>query len=324
MKLNDIIQALSRGRVAVLGDLICDRFIHGEVDRISPEAPVPVMRAKYEELRAGGAANTAHNVIALGGKAEAFGIVGDDDNGRELVEQMRAFGAGTAGVAAVAGRPTTLKTRMVAQSQQLLRVDEEVTDPIDRSVEDGILGAMAAAVGNCDVLVISDYDKGVLTERLARKAIALFRSAGKRVVCDPKPANIPHFMGVSLLTPNRQEALLAVGITRVEADSLEIAARTIRETVESDAVAITAGAEGIHLLVGEEFLHLPAESVEVYDVVGAGDTVCATIALALAVGASYQEAAALANYAGGIVVGKLGLATVSAEELRKRLGGAVG
>lgn len=308
-------------RVAVLGDLICDRFIYGEVGRISPEAPVPVMRAEREEFRAGGAANVAHNIVALGGTAEAFGIIGDDANARVLLERMHAFGSGTQGIITISGRPTTIKTRLVAQSQQLLRVDEETTEDIDTRAEDSILGAMKTALGECQVLVISDYDKGVLTPRLAQEAIALYRGAGKQIVCDPKPANIPLFKGASLLAPNRNEAFLAAGIARLEADSLEVAARRIRKTVEGEAVAITAGADGIYLLAGEDFTHIPAEGVEVYDVVGAGDTVCATIALALAAGADYVEATTLANYTAGIVVGKLGLATVTPEELKARLEG---
>lgn len=321
MKLNELIDAMREGRVAVLGDLICDRFIYGEVGRISPEAPVPVMRAGREEFRAGGAANVVHNIIALGGAAEAFGIIGDDANARMLLEHMYSFGSGTQGIITVSGRPTTIKTRLVAQSQQLLRVDEEVTEAIDARAEDSILGAMKSTLEECQVLVVSDYDKGVLTERLAREAIALYRGAGKRVICDPKPANIPHFKGVSLLTPNRNEAFLAAGIARVQPDSLEVAARRIRDMVESDAVAITAGADGIYLLADDDFTHIPSEGIEVYDVVGAGDTVCATIALALAAGADYVEATTLANYAAGIVVGKLGLATVSGGELKVKVAG---
>jgi rfaE bifunctional protein kinase chain/domain len=321
VKLEKLIDAMDGCRVAVLGDLICDRFIYGEVGRISPEAPVPVMRAQREEFRAGGAANVVHNIVSLGGAAEAFGIIGDDANARVLLERMHSFGSGTQGIITISGRPTTIKTRLVAQSQQLLRVDEEITEAIDTRAEDSILGAMKTTLAECQVLVISDYDKGVLTPRLAQEAIALYRGAGKRVVCDPKPANIPLFKGVSLLTPNRNEAFLAAGIARLEADSLEVAARRIRKTVEADAVAITAGADGIYLLAGEDFTHIPAEGVEVYDVVGAGDTVCATIALALAAGADYVEATTLANYAAGIVVGKLGLATVGAEELKKRVVG---
>jgi len=321
VKLEEFIDAMGGSRVAVLGDLICDRFIYGEVGRISPEAPVPVMRAGREEFRAGGAANVVHNIIALGGAAEAFGIIGDDNNARMLLEHLHSFGSGTQGIITVSGRPTTIKTRLVAQSQQLLRVDEEVTEAIDTRAEDSILGAMKTTLEECQVLVISDYDKGVLTERLAREAIALYRGAGKQVICDPKPANIPHFKGVSLLTPNRNEAFLAAGIARVQPDSLEVAARRIRDVVESDAVAITAGADGIYLLAGDDFTHIPSEGIEVYDVVGAGDTVCAIIALALAAGADYVEATTLANYAAGIVVGKLGLATVSAEELKARLAG---
>jgi D-beta-D-heptose 7-phosphate kinase/D-beta-D-heptose 1-phosphate adenosyltransferase len=321
MALSTIIGQMAGRRVAVLGDLICDRFIYGEVDRISPEAPVPVMRAKSEEILAGGAANVAHNVVTLLGRADIFGIVGDDADGRKLMETMHGFGAGVGGVLTVSGRPTTVKTRMVAQTQQLMRLDYEVTGAIDARAEDSLLASLKLAAQECDLLVLSDYDKGVLTKRLAQDAIAVFKAAGKRTVCDPKPANIPHFSGVSIMTPNRMEALLATGINRVEPHSMETAGRMLQSAVGCEAVAITAGADGIYLLAGETYTHIPGEPVAVYDVVGAGDTVCAAMALALAAGAKYEEAAALANYAGAIVVGKLGLATVNAPELLARVDG---
>jgi rfaE bifunctional protein kinase chain/domain len=319
MALANIVEQMAGRRIAVLGDLICDRFIYGEVSRISPEAPVPVMRASREELLAGGAANVAHNVATLAGRADIFGIVGDDADGRKLLEAMHGFGAGVGGVLTVSGRPTTVKTRMIALTQQLMRLDYEVTDPIDARAEDSLLVSLKLAAQECDLLVISDYDKGVLTKRLAQEAIAFFKAAGKRTVCDPKPANIPLYTGVSLMTPNRQEALLATGINRVEPQSMETAGRMLQAAVGCEAVAITAGAEGIFLVAGDDFCHITGEPVEVYDVVGAGDTVCATMALALAAGADYVEAAQLANVAGAIVVGKLGLATVGAPELLARV-----
>lgn len=310
---------MAGSRIAVLGDLICDRFVYGEVSRISPEAPVPVMRALREVALTGGAANVAHNILTLGAEADVFGVVGDDGDGRLLGEMIHAFGADVGGILTVSGRPTTVKTRMVAQSQQLLRLDSEVTHPIDSRAEDSLIAALKLAAPACSLLVLSDYDKGVLTPRLAREAISSFRSQGKLVICDPKPANIPHFRGVSLITPNRQEALLATGINRIEPDSLQRAGRLLLESVGCEAVAITAGPDGIHLITEGGYEHIRAEPVEVYDVVGAGDTACAAMALALAAGGGYAEAAALANLAAAAVVGKLGLATVSAGELKRKI-----
>jgi rfaE bifunctional protein kinase chain/domain len=321
MDLASLVSRMSDQRAAVLGDLICDRFIYGSVERISPEAPVPVLLAEREEFQAGGAANVAHNITSLGGRAEIFGVLGDDFGARTMQAQMHSFGAGTSGVVGVPGRPTTRKTRMIASSQQLLRVDEEVTDPISAATEDLLLAALKEASANCAILVLSDYNKGVLTPRLCYEATQLFRQQGKPVVCDPKPVNLPSFREVTLLTPNRAEALHAAGIERVELDSLERAARRIRELTACDAVAITAGADGMYLLTDSGFQHLSGDPVEVYDVVGAGDTVCAVMALALAAGGSYEEAAVLANHAAAMVVGKLGLATVTAPELLARLGG---
>jgi len=307
-------------KLAVLGDVICDRFIYGDVQRISPEAPVPVMRAQQEELKAGGAANVAHNALTLGASVHLFGIVGEDSWGESLRKLLAGLGLHTEGVLPAAQRRTTLKTRLMAGSQHLLRVDEEVTESISAEMENALLASLRAAVPSCDALVLSDYDKGVLTPRLAVQATKLFRDAEKPVICDPKPANIPRFVGVSLLTPNRQEALLAAGINRVENEqTLEQAAAKLREQVSSEAVMITAGGDGIYLLAGDDFIHLPAVRAEVYDVVGAGDTVCATMALALAAGGRYEDGARLANLAAGIVVGKLGLATVSRDELADAL-----
>ena len=321
MNLAKLIDGMEGRRIAVLGDLICDRFIYGEVSRISPEAPVPVMLAAREETLTGGAANVAHNIITLGAKADVLGVIGDDTYGKMLGEKIYRFGGNVSGILTIAGRPTTVKTRMVAQTQQLLRVDSEVTDPIDARAEDSLLASLKLAAQECSLLVLSDYDKGVLTPRLAKEAIALFRAQGKPVICDPKPANIPHFHGVSLITPNRQEALLATGINRVEPDSLEKAGRLLQESVGCEAVAITAGADGIHLATKDGYEHIRAVPVEVYDVVGAGDTVCAAMALALAAGGGYVEAARIANFAAAIVVGKLGLATVTATELKSRVHG---
>jgi len=318
--LRELLERFSSVRLAVLGDVICDRFIYGEVERISPEAPVPVVRAQREELKPGGAANVAHNALTLGASVHLFGVVGADPWGTSLRKLLADLGMDADGVLALPGRPTTLKTRLLSQSQHLLRVDEEVTDGISPRTEDALLASLRAAAGSCDALVLSDYDKGVLTLRLAEQASRLFRSAGKPVICDPKPANIPRFVGVSLLTPNRQEALRAAGINRIENEhTLEQAAAKLREQVGAEAVMITAGGDGIYLLAGDTFTHLPAVRAEVYDVVGAGDTVCATMALALAAGGSYQDGARLANLAAGIVVGKLGLATVSRAELADAL-----
>ncbi len=314
-ELQELVHAFSNARVAVLGDLICDRFVYGDVERISPEAPVPVVRVRSEGLKVGGAGNVAHNVLTLGGRVSTFGVVGKDAYGDFLISELQRLGADTSGVFIDDSRITTLKTRVMSASQHLLRIDSEITDPIEDRFEGTIASALERASSICDILVISDYAKGVLTPSLTRKAIDLFKQVSKKVICDPKPANLPLFKGIDLITPNRDEALRSAGINRVESDSLERSARWIREQLSVGAVMITAGADGIFLLENDSGLVVPAERVEVYDVVGAGDTVCATLALALSAGADLITSAKLANICAGIVVGKLGLATVSKDEL---------
>ncbi len=318
-RLKEIVGKFSGCKVAVLGDLICDRFIYGDVERISPEAPVPVVRVSSEELQVGGAANVVHNIITLKAHAHVFGVVGDDEFGRFLRRRLSELGADVSAVFTDTNRITTLKTRIMSQSQHLLRIDREITEAIPEEIQQKLYEALEQAKEYTQALIISDYAKGVLSASLAERAIRLFRDAKKPVICDPKPANITLFKGVNLLTPNKEEALKTAGINRLEDDSIYCAATKIKELAEAEAVAITAGGDGIYLLTDDEFVHLPAVKVEVYDVVGAGDTVCAVVGLSIACGASLREAVALANVAGGIVVGKLGLATVKFEELIAKL-----
>ena len=314
-----IIERFSQVSVAVLGDLICDRFVYGEVERISPEAPVPVVKVTSEELKVGGAGNVANNLVSLGGRASVFGVVGKDSFGDFVRSELKRIGADTCGIVADESRMTTLKTRIMARSQHIVRVDREITDPVRAEVESEILGKLWNGLESAEVLVISDYAKGVLTPRIARRAIEGFTSRGRWVICDPKPNNLWLFEGVDLITPNKEEALRSAGAISPDEDPLFACATKLRQQLKTKAVMITAGADGIYLLDDSGFHHVRGQSVEVYDVVGAGDTVTAATALALGAGADFLTAVKIANVAGGIVVGKLGLATVSKSELLERI-----
>ncbi len=310
-----LINKFERIHIAVLGDIICDRFVYGDVERISPEAPVPVVKVRSEEMKVGGAGNVAHNIAMMGGNVHLFGVVGEDTFGGFLTSELARIGIDTTGVSVVTQRMTTLKTRIMSKSQHLLRIDRENTESIPRSSEDKIISALESLVPKIHILVISDYAKGVCSKRVSRRAIELFRKARKPIICDPKPSNLQLFKGVSLITPNREEAFRSAGINRVEGNSILKAATWLKENLLVEAVMITSGADGIFIYDRNKLRQIPAVEVEVYDVVGAGDTVCATTALAIGAGANYLTAAILANIAGGLVVSKLGLATVSREEL---------
>ena len=312
-------------RILVIGDVIVDQFIWGSVSRISPEAPVPVVNVTREELLLGGSANVLRNIISLGGSCALCGIIGDDAMGEELLLLMHEVGAPVEGL--VKGeRPTTLKTRVVAQGQQVVRYDREKSGSPSRQTLDRMLDYLAANLSGFDAVIVSDYSKGVVNEQLMTRLHQLLdqlRSKSGRpvpLIVDPKPANLHRFIGATVITPNNHEASLMSGIDIADEYSLLAAARQIREDIDCDGVLITRGESGMALLQGgQDLVTIPTMAKEVYDVTGAGDTVVATLALGLAAGCSMRDAAVLANYAAGIVVGKVGTASVSADELQKAL-----
>lgn len=303
-------------RAAVIGDLMADRFIYGEARRLSPEAPVPVVHIRKRTIQPGGAANVANNVLSLGGKLALFGVLGDDEAGRDVHGILEQRGADLSGVRFEARRPTTVKTRVVAQAQHLVRFDEEETGPIDGEVSAWLLDRLSALAGTLNVVVFSDYAKGLLGQDLVGKAMALCRERGLPVVADPKPANIGLYKGVDVIKPNLGEALRLIGWEQEPGeDDMAAVCRRVRERSEARGVIVTAGWRGMYVLDEHGFAHIPGTPREVYDVAGAGDSTLAAIALALACGASLHDAAHLGNLAGGIAVEKLGIATVSAEEM---------
>ena len=311
----DLVSRLSGLRVLVAGDVMLDRFIVGTVSRISPEAPVPVLRFQTEYVRLGGAANVAHNVSALGGQVSLVGLVGSDNPAARLREELTAAGIDTGGLVDDPRRPTVEKVRIVTdRHQQVARVDYESDSDADGEVEKRLIDRIGRVGGTARVVLVSDYLKGTVTRALMRSLLSL-KTAGAPLIVDPKIPHLDFYTGASLVTPNHQEAEAAThGRIRSDAEA-RLAAIDFRSRVQCDAVLITRGEAGMWLSSDGTEGAVPAVAREVADVTGAGDTVVATLALALAAGATMAEAAALANHAAGVVVGKFGPATVTRDEL---------
>ena len=314
--------ALAEAHVICLGDVILDRYVYGTVERVSPEAPIPILRIERERAMPGGAGNVARNLAALGAHTHFLSVVGSDAAGRELAGLLEAEGGVEPVLVVEAGRETSVKTRFVAGGQQLLRADRESVRPIAAASEKALLAQLAGDVGGAGALVLSDYDKGVLTERVLGEAIKASVAAGKRVVVDPKGSDYGCYRGADVVTPNRAELALATRMPVGNDEQVVAAAKALIKSCGFAAVLATRGADGMTLVTGQGKVdHLKAEAREVFDVSGAGDTVVATLAAALAVGLDLLAAAELANVAAGIVVGKAGTAVAHAEELSAALAG---
>lgn len=307
-------RAFAGKTVLVLGDVMLDRFIYGAVDRISPEAPVPVIAVEKETAMLGGAGNVARNVAALGAKAVLIGLIGQDDAGAALQAMIEAEAGLEAELVRDPGRRTTEKVRYISGSHQMLRVDREDRGPGDGAA---LLTAFEARLALADVVVLSDYAKGVLTPEVIRGAIDAAKAAGKPVIVDPKSRDFARYDGATLIKPNRKEAAEATGIVdNSDAASEDAGAAILAMAPGLEAALITRGGAGMTLAVRDQApIHLPATAIEVFDVSGAGDTVAATLALSVAAGASLAQSAQLANLAGGLVVAKLGTDVVTAAEL---------
>jgi len=312
----EITARFAGARIVVLGDLMVDRFLWGSVSRISPEAPVPVVRVERESASLGGAGNVARNVVALGGEAVPVGLHGQDEDGALLSRLFSEAGIGVQGLLPVAGRPTTIKTRIVAHHQHVVRFDREEDGPLDDGVVEGLKTRALAALEGASALVISDYEKGALSADLLETVLPEAARRELPVVVDPKTRLMPHYHPVTVITPNIREAAEASGTRpRTDAD-LEMAGRLLLRRLGCPWVLITRGERGMLLLSADgTSLVVPTRAREVFDVSGAGDTVVATLALALAAGAAMPEAVVLSNLAAGVVVGKLGTASLTRAEL---------
>ncbi len=322
----EIIKNFSRAKVFIIGDIMVDHFIWGKVSRISPEAPVPVVEVAKENLLLGGSVNVLNNVLSVGGKVAVAGIIGPDDMGRWLIRELRKMNVDTDGIVVEADRHTTVKTRIVAHHQQIVRFDRETTKPVSSDSLSNILEYMKKICKDLGAIVISDYNKGMVSEPLLNRIKEVVAGNNIIICVDPKQSDFSIYQGVDVITPNHHEAGRALGIGDINgcnSERDEIICESVRRLIERldlKALLITRGEKGISLYErNAEVSHIPTVAREVFDVTGAGDTVIGVFALCVASGATFEEAAILANHAAGIVVGKVGTATVTQEELKRAL-----
>ena len=309
--ISKLIENFKNIKIAVIGDLMLDEYIIGKVDRISPEAPVPVVKVTEEKFVLGGAANVINNLAALGANVYCGGLVGKDKNAEKLI---KAFPKNVECnlILKVENRPTIVKKRVIAGHQQLLRLDWEEEFYINEDEENIIIENLKNHIKELNAVILSDYNKGLLTKSLSQKIIKLCGENNVIVTVDPKPKNISNFVGASSITPNKKEAYAAVDANAL--GNIDIVGEALKKKYNLDTVLITRSEEGM-TLYDKEIHNIPTYAKEVYDVTGAGDTVISVFTLAKAAGATWEEAAKIANAAGGIVVGKIGTSTVSEKEL---------
>jgi D-beta-D-heptose 7-phosphate kinase / D-beta-D-heptose 1-phosphate adenosyltransferase len=316
----DLLDSFHRARVLVLGDVMLDRFVYGSVERISPEAPIPVMAVKHSVDMPGGAANVARNAATLGAQVTLLGVVGEDAAAQDLRLQLGRVPSITPCLIGDTSRPTTLKTRHVADRQQILRSDIESREPLSSDTAARILAEYRAAIQSADIVILSDYGKGTLSDQVVREAITVARQEIKRILVDPKSRTFLRYAGATVLTPNRHELQLACGTECVTDEQIVTGARGLLEQQICEVMVVTRGKDGMSI-IGRDGVptHLRTVAREVFDVSGAGDTAVAAMSLALAGGANFVDAARLANVAAGIVVGKYGTAEVTAGEIEATL-----
>ncbi|MBU0972952.1 MAG: D-glycero-beta-D-manno-heptose-7-phosphate kinase [Proteobacteria bacterium] len=307
-------------RVLVIGDLMIDEYLWGSVDRISPEAPVMVVSIEKESQTLGGAGNVINNLVAMGAKVVAIGTAGTGKAGRMIFEKLAELGVETDGIVSEPERPTTRKTRIIASNQQVLRIDREIKKQITCSTLEKLMAVIEKKIAGVDVIIISDYDKGLVTGDLVAKTVALARTRGILILADPKALNFLKYARVSVLTPNKKEAGLAANMEILTEQDLFLAGEKIMLQAGLERLLITCGKDGMVLFETGMPPHVIASKArQVFDVSGAGDTVISLLGLGLAAGASFHDAAMVANVAAGIVVAKVGTATASLAELRQAL-----
>ncbi|MBI5015097.1 MAG: D-glycero-beta-D-manno-heptose-7-phosphate kinase [Deltaproteobacteria bacterium] len=310
-----LLDRFAQMRVGVLGDVMLDQFVYGKVERISPEAPVPVVEVEREVFHLGGAANVVHNLRSLGASVDLVGVLGEDDMAAVVKAHLAALGVMTDGLVAVPGRPTALKTRVIAQHQQVVRFDREHKNPLPADVVAALGQCVEACVPKLRAVIVSDYGKGVVGPEVMETLLAAAGRHGVWVFVDPKPPNVALYRGVDVVTPNLKETEEMTGRRARTDDEAVAAGRALRDRLGARAILVTRGERGMTLVTEDEApTHIPTHARDVFDVTGAGDTAISTLALAWAAGAPLTEAAQLANVAAGIVVGKLGTAAVSAAE----------
>lgn len=312
IELQMILDSFKNVKIGVVGDLMLDDYIIGEVKRISPEAPVPVVNVKEEKFVLGGAANVVNNLCALGAKTLCFGVIGTDSNGDRLIKTFDEKGIDITGIIRDSDTPTIVKRRILAGNQQLLRIDWEKATHISKELEDELLQKFKEKIDSLDAVILSDYDKGVLTPKVAKEIVRLCKEKGKIVTVDPKPKNALNYIGATSMTPNRKEAMECLG--KINVTDFETLGKELKEKLQLTNLLLTRSEEGMSLFL-DETINIPTFAKEVYDVTGAGDTVISVFTLASATGVSWHEAAKIANTAAGVVVGKMGTSTVTKEEI---------
>jgi len=319
-RLKKVISEFGNARVLVIGDLILDEFLWGDVSRISPEAPVPVVWVRKESFMPGGASNVANNLRSLGANVHSVGVIGDDERGVILKSELEASGINTDGILIDASRPTTLKTRVVAGHQQVVRIDKEKIEPLSGKLVSRMTEYVSGVIDDIDAIIIEDYGKGVITPGLLEKIVTLAKRKKKIISVDPKEEHFRFYKGISVITPNNHEAAKAVGFPIKDDSSLKRAGAELLAKIGCKIALITLGENGMAVFEkNKPMVHIPTVAQEVFDVSGAGDTVIASYTLSLASGGDSIEAAYISNFAAGIVVGKIGIAVVTPEELTDRI-----
>lgn len=320
--LKNILENFKNIKIGVVGDLMLDDYIIGVVNRISPEAPVPVVNVKEERFVLGGGANVAHNLSVLGANTVCFGVIGDDNNGQRLLDTLKSKNIDTFGIISSNTLPTIVKRRVLAGTQQLLRIDWEEAKPISNELENSIIERFNSKIDELDAVILSDYDKGILTPRVAQEIIKICKEKNKIITVDPKPKNVFNYVGASSITPNKKEAIECANFAKVNiGNTLEDSVKNLKEFLNLETILLTRSEEGMSLFVDEKpnnettIFNIPTFAQEVYDVTGAGDTVISVFTLAAASGISWYEAAKIANTAAGVVVAKVGTSTATKEEI---------
>lgn len=315
--LSKVVSKFSGQRILIFGDIILDEYVWGVATKLSPEASVPVIEVEHISYMPGGAANVAANIASLRGQAYLVGVIGNDSTGERLLHCLKTWQIDTTGLVRENTRPTTLKTRYLAQNRQVIRIDREVKLPISESTATFFRNYIVDILPSVDLIVISDYAKGVTVPELTQNIISAARELNKVVVVDPKGRDAAKYLGTTVITPNLEEAIAMLGFTdRQIESSIEALGYKLLNQVNCDVVLITRGRDGMSVFQRySEVLHLPTRSREVYDVTGAGDTVVATLSLALTTGASLTDSIKIANYAAGVVVERAGTAVISHDEL---------
>ncbi len=315
-RLNKILEQFKTKKIGVVGDMMLDEYIIGKVDRISPEAPVPVVNVQSESFVLGGAANVVNNLCSLGVEVYVYSVIGDDENGKKLKKVLFQKGAKIGGILEDKDRPTIVKKRIIAHNQQLLRLDWEDKKEIVQYLEEQILENIKQNIDELDGIILSDYDKGVLTSNLSREVIKLANKKGKIITVDPKPKNMMNYIGATSMTPNQKEAMECIGVDRFNSEAeFKENIEKLKEKLHLDNLLVTRSEKGMTLIHKEVVETIPTVAQEVYDVTGAGDTVIAVYTVASTCDASLLEASKIANSAAGIVVGRMGTSVVTKDEL---------